>query len=124
MAEPNRRTEPAGVTTLVPTRGGQAQPSSPDVSLVVPLHNERASLALLAPIVVMALMSAGLGFASAPVYEIAREAADELMDSSVYINAVLPEGDPLLAESATAIGDGEVPTEPEAETPIEPEVTP
>lgn len=43
MAEPRRISEARG-PTLVPSRG---QAVSPDISLVVPLHNERASLELL-----------------------------------------------------------------------------
>lgn len=47
MAEPDRKTGTAGVATLMPTKGGLAEAETPDITLVVPLHNERASLALL-----------------------------------------------------------------------------
>lgn len=47
MAEPRRRTDPANVTTLVPSGTDATAAETPDISIVVPLHNERASLALL-----------------------------------------------------------------------------
>lgn len=47
MAEPRRRTEGNQVATLVPTRSAPPAPESPDLTLVVPLKNERSSLALL-----------------------------------------------------------------------------
>lgn len=47
MAEPRRTPEDTGVATLVPTRTTPTQAEAPDLTLVVPLHNERSSLALL-----------------------------------------------------------------------------
>lgn len=64
MAEPKRRIEPADVATLVPTRGAEAQAEAPDITLVVPLHNERASLALLVDECRAVLDDAGLDWSS------------------------------------------------------------
>ncbi len=47
MAEPRRRNEGVSIPTLVPPRSDVPQPEVPDLTLVVPLHNERSSLALL-----------------------------------------------------------------------------
>lgn len=54
---------------------------------------------IITPIVALASLSVLIGLGSGPAYALARETAGQLLDSSIYINAVLPAGDPM--ESVT-----------------------
>lgn len=47
MAAPRPTTEGTSIATLVPTRTTPTEAEAPDITLVVPLHNERSSLGLL-----------------------------------------------------------------------------
>ena len=52
------------------------------------------AVALLGPIAAMAALSLAVGLGAAPLYELTREAAAQLLDPSVYIDAVFPGGVP------------------------------
>jgi multicomponent Na+:H+ antiporter subunit D len=55
-----------------------------------PLDPEpRAGLFLMAPIVVLACLTLAIGFGAGPLFEISQAAADQLLDPSAYIGAVL-----------------------------------
>lgn len=70
-----------------------------------PTGHRRA--AMRGPVAAMALLSVMIGAGASPVYRLARETAAQLLDSSVYIGAVLPPGESPGSDGARPVGEGE-----------------
>lgn len=62
-------------------------------TLPPPRPGRASALAVIAPIVALATLTVLIGVGVAPVYELARDTAAQLLDSAVYIGAVLPPGE-------------------------------
>lgn len=59
-------------------------------NLPAPRPGRAAALAVITPIIALATLTVLIGVGVAPIYELARDTATQLLDPAVYIDAVLP----------------------------------